>query len=90
MTTFCLLHSSGQGPDGWRLLTGCLEQRGHHTITPAFRVSETDRGARVGTQKRLSKNFVGLGISRWRLFASPIPLPECFCPCSRISGRRDR
>ena len=45
MATFCLLHSSGQGPGGWRLLTGHLEDRGHHVITPAFRISETDKGA---------------------------------------------
>lgn len=45
MTTFCLLHSSGQGPDGWKLLTERLEHRGHHVITPAFRVTETDKGA---------------------------------------------
>lgn len=45
MTTFCLLHTSGQGPSGWRLLTECLEQRGHHTIAPAFHARETNQGA---------------------------------------------
>jgi pimeloyl-ACP methyl ester carboxylesterase len=45
MTTFCLLHSSGQGPSGWRLLSEHLEDRGHHVLTPAFRVSESDKGA---------------------------------------------
>jgi hypothetical protein len=45
MSTFCLIHSSGQGPGGWRLLAERLEDRGHHVLTPAFRVSETDKGA---------------------------------------------
>lgn len=45
MTIFCLIHSSGQGPGGWRLLTEELAARGHDTITPAFHVSETDKGA---------------------------------------------
>jgi pimeloyl-ACP methyl ester carboxylesterase len=45
MSTFCLIHSSGQGPSGWRLLTERLEDRGHHVLTPAFRVGETDKGA---------------------------------------------
>ncbi len=45
MTAFCLLHSGGQGPSGWRLLSGYLEDRGHQVLTPAFRVSETDKGA---------------------------------------------
>ena len=45
MTTFCLLHSSGQGPDGWKLVVHELEQRGHSAITPAFQVDRTDEGA---------------------------------------------
>ena len=45
VTTFCLIHSSGQDPGGWRLLTEHLEDRGHRVLTPAFRVSETDKGA---------------------------------------------
>ena len=45
MTTFCLIHSSGQGPSGWKLLTAELVARGHDTITPAFRVSETNKSA---------------------------------------------
>lgn len=45
MTTFCLLHSSGQGPSGWRLLSEHLENRGHRVLTPAFRVTETDKSA---------------------------------------------
>jgi len=45
MTTFCLLHSSGQGPGGWRLVSEHLEDRGHRVLAPAFRVGETDKGA---------------------------------------------
>src|SRR5215468_4997644 len=45
MTTFCLIHSSGQGPSGWKLLTEQLSNRGHDALTPAFRISETDQGA---------------------------------------------
>ena len=45
MVAFCLLHSSGQGPGGWRLLTEHLEERGHYVTSPAFRVDETDKGA---------------------------------------------
>lgn len=45
MTTFCLLHGSGQGPAGWRLLTQELEKRGHRSLAPAFRTEEAVRGA---------------------------------------------
>ena len=45
MTTFCLLHSSGQGPDGWKLVVHELERRGHTALTPAFQVNRTDEGA---------------------------------------------
>jgi pimeloyl-ACP methyl ester carboxylesterase len=45
MTTFCLLHSSGQGPGGWKLLSEQLQDRGHEVLAPAFRVGETDKGA---------------------------------------------
>lgn len=45
MTTFCLMHSSGQGPTGWKLLVEELEQRGHHALTPAFHLDRTDEGA---------------------------------------------
>jgi len=44
MTTFCLIHSSGQGPDGWKLLVRELERRGHRALTPALDVSRTDEG----------------------------------------------
>ncbi len=45
MTTFCLIHSSGQGPEGWKLLQDELEVRGHRVLTPAFCLSATDEGA---------------------------------------------
>ncbi len=44
MTTFCLIHSSGQGPDGWKLLVQELERRGHRALTPALRVDRSDEG----------------------------------------------
>jgi hypothetical protein len=45
MTTFCLLHSSGQGPEGWKLVRDALEARHHRVLTPAFSIEETDKGA---------------------------------------------
>ncbi len=45
MTAYCLIHGSGQGPDGWRLLACELERRGHRVLTPAFQVSRTNEGA---------------------------------------------
>ena len=45
MTAYCLIHGSGQGPDGWRLLVHELERRDHRVLTPAFQVSRTDEGA---------------------------------------------
>jgi hypothetical protein len=44
-TTFCLMHSSGQGPQGWKLLVEELRRRGHRALTPAFDVTKTDEGA---------------------------------------------
>ena len=44
-TTFCLMHSSGQGPQGWKLLVDELQRRGHRALTPAFDVTKTDEGA---------------------------------------------
>jgi len=44
MTTYCLIHGSGQGPDGWKLLASQLQQRGHGVLTPAFQISSTDEG----------------------------------------------
>lgn len=45
MTMFCLMHSSGQGPEGWKLLVEELELRGHCALTPAFHLDRTDEGA---------------------------------------------
>jgi alpha/beta hydrolase family protein len=45
MTTFCLIHGSGQGPNGWKLLVDELEQREHNVLTPAFHLDRTDVGA---------------------------------------------
>ena len=39
MSSYCLIHSSGQGPEGWRLLVDELERRGHRALTPALDVS---------------------------------------------------
>jgi pimeloyl-ACP methyl ester carboxylesterase len=44
MTTFCLMHSSGQGPAGWQLLVDELAQRGHRALTPAFDLDQADEG----------------------------------------------
>jgi len=44
-TTFCLMHSSGQGPQGWKLLVDELQRRGHPALTPAFDITKTDEGA---------------------------------------------
>ncbi len=45
MTTFCLIHGSGQGPEGWRLLAQALTVRGHRVLTPAFDIQATGEGA---------------------------------------------
>src|SRR6184192_3970622 len=45
MTTFCLIHGSGQGPEGWKLLVHELEQRGNNVLTPAFHLDRTNEGA---------------------------------------------
>jgi len=45
VTAYCLIHGSGQGPDGWRLLARELERRGHSVLTPAFEVSRIDEDA---------------------------------------------
>jgi pimeloyl-ACP methyl ester carboxylesterase len=45
VTTFCLIHGSGQGPQGWNLLAHELEARGHGFVTPAIDLGATDAGA---------------------------------------------
>jgi len=42
--SYFLIHSSGQGPEGWKLLANELERRGHRVLTPALRVDRTDQG----------------------------------------------
>jgi len=41
MPTFCLIHSSVQGSDGWDLLVEALNRRGYRSITPDFRSRST-------------------------------------------------
>jgi len=38
------MHSSSQGPDGWKLLVEELRDRGHDALTPAFDIAKTDEG----------------------------------------------
>ncbi len=45
MISYCLIHGSGQGPQGWKLLVHELERRGHRVLTPALRLSKTDEGS---------------------------------------------
>jgi pimeloyl-ACP methyl ester carboxylesterase len=44
VASYALIHGSGQGPAGWRLVVEELERRGHRVFTPAFDVSRTDEG----------------------------------------------
>lgn len=44
MTGYCLIHGSGQGPAGWKLLADELQRRGHKVLTPAFEIGRTDQG----------------------------------------------
>jgi pimeloyl-ACP methyl ester carboxylesterase len=63
MATFCLIHSSVQGPDGWSLLVDALEQRGHRSITPDLGKVHPESlalayaEAVAGTLKREISNF---------------------------------
>jgi pimeloyl-ACP methyl ester carboxylesterase len=45
VSTYCLIHGSGQGPAGWGLLARELARRRHDVLTPAFDLSRTDEGA---------------------------------------------
>jgi pimeloyl-ACP methyl ester carboxylesterase len=60
VTSWCLIHGSGQGPDGWRLLVEELRRRGHHTITPAFQLTRADKGASWHAQ-RLVESLIDSG-----------------------------
>ena len=44
MSAYFLIHSSGQGPGGWKLVSDELQRRGHRVVTPAMRVDRTDEG----------------------------------------------
>jgi pimeloyl-ACP methyl ester carboxylesterase len=44
MTSYCLMHSSGQGPEGWALVVDELERRGHRVLTPAFDLDRSNEG----------------------------------------------
>ena len=50
MSAYCLIHSSGQGPDGWKLVAQELERRGHRVLTPAFCIERSDEGLLWHTQ----------------------------------------
>ena len=58
MSSYCLLRSSGQGPEGWEPLVQQLERRGHRALTPAFHVSrtalKTGRSVRSGSARLLA------------------------------------
>ncbi|WP_310106983.1 alpha/beta hydrolase [Sphingomonas sp. BE138] len=45
MATFCLVHSSVQGPSGWALLADALEDRGHRAIMPDLGDVDPDSGS---------------------------------------------
>src|SRR5690348_18163707 len=38
------MHSSGQGPEGYKLLAHELEERGHRFLAPALRTDRTEEG----------------------------------------------
>jgi len=41
---YFVIHSRGQGPEGYKLLAQELERRGHRVVVPALRVDRTDEG----------------------------------------------
>jgi pimeloyl-ACP methyl ester carboxylesterase len=45
LTTFCLIHGSTQGPQGWQLLKSELIAAGHVVVTPAMPTNEPRAGA---------------------------------------------
>jgi pimeloyl-ACP methyl ester carboxylesterase len=44
MSSYALIHSSGQGPEGFKLLVEELERRGHCVVTPSLRADRMDEG----------------------------------------------
>jgi Alpha/beta hydrolase family len=45
MSFFCLIHGGAHGPEGWTLLAGELEQRGHRVLSAALPLNEPDASA---------------------------------------------
>lgn len=50
MTVYCLVHGSAHGADGWELLAGELEARGHDTLCPELPRDRTEAGAAYYTE----------------------------------------
>jgi len=74
MSSYCLLRSSGQGPEGWEPLVQQLERRGHRALTPAFHVSRTalKTGRSVPEwQRTVAREWLGV---------KSIELPGGHCP----------
>ena len=88
MAIFCLIHSSGQGPSGWRLLAQCLEDRGHHVLAPAFQVSETDKGS-AWHAEALAEELRRSGYQPSEMVCVAHSRLECFFRRSLTSGRCD-
>lgn len=42
MGAYVLIHSSGHGPEGWKLVAQELERRGHRVLAPALRIDRVD------------------------------------------------
>jgi len=76
MPTFCLIHGSGQSPEGWKLLVHELEQRGHSVLTPAFHLDRTDEGAAWHAIPWLRRSRVQ-ATSQRTLFVSHTPRVGC-------------
>ena len=44
MSSYCLIHSSGHGPEGWKLVADELARRGHRVLAPELRADRVDEG----------------------------------------------
>ena len=78
MTSYCLIHSSGQGPEGWKLLAQELERRGHRVLTPGLDVSRTDEGLVWHAETVVDA-----------LKRSGLHSPEVVCVAHSASGRKN-
>src|SRR5207249_9263155 len=87
MTAYCLIHGSGQGPEGWKLLVHELEQRGHSVLTPAFQISRTDEGL-AWHAETIVQALDRSGLTELMLSASHIPPAECTFQSLPNAGRR--